>query len=54
MQLIDIGVNFHSKQLAGKAEALLARARKAGVCAILATGTSSAASSRPRKSYSTP
>ncbi|HEX7643815.1 MAG TPA: TatD family hydrolase [Burkholderiaceae bacterium] len=46
MQLIDIGVNFHSKQLAGKAEALLARARKAGVCAILATGTSSAASNK--------
>jgi TatD DNase family protein len=46
MQLIDIGVNFHSKQLAGKADALLARARQAGVSAILATGTSASASNR--------
>lgn len=44
MQLVDIGVNFHSKQLAGHTEALLARARKAGVCTVLATGTSLAAS----------
>lgn len=46
MQLIDIGVNFHSKQLAGHTEALLARARKAGVCTILATGTSLGASNK--------
>jgi TatD DNase family protein len=46
MQLIDIGVNFHSKQLAGHSEALLARARKAGVCTVLATGTSLAASDK--------
>ncbi|MBV8634462.1 MAG: TatD family hydrolase [Burkholderiaceae bacterium] len=46
MQLIDIGVNFHAKQLAGKAETLLARARQAGVCSILATGTSASASNK--------
>jgi TatD DNase family protein len=46
MQLIDIGVNFHSKQLTGHTEALLARARKAGVCTILATGTSLGASNK--------
>jgi TatD DNase family protein len=46
MQLIDIGVNFHSKQLAGHTDALLARARKAGVCTILATGTSLGASNK--------
>jgi TatD DNase family protein len=46
MQLIDIGVNFHSKQLAGHTDALLTRARKAGVSAILATGTSLGASNK--------
>lgn len=46
MQLIDIGVNFHSKQLAGQADALLTRGRKAGVCAVLATGTSLSASNK--------
>ena len=46
MQLIDIGVNFHSKQLAGHTDALLTRARKAGVCTILATGTSLGASNK--------
>ncbi len=38
--LIDIGVNFQSKQLHGLTSALLARARSAGVGAVLATGTS--------------
>jgi len=40
MELIDIGVNFHSKQLAGLAPELISRAKEAGVGAILATGTS--------------
>lgn len=39
-QLVDIGVNFHSKQLADKHAGLFARARAAGVATILATGTS--------------
>lgn len=38
--LVDIGVNFHSKQLAGLTPALLARSRAAGVSVVLATGTS--------------
>jgi TatD DNase family protein len=38
--LIDIGVNFHSKQLAGLAAELIERAKNADVGAILATGTS--------------
>ena len=38
--LIDIGVNFHSSQLAGLTATLLARAKEAGVTRILATGTS--------------
>ncbi|MGJ7574557.1 TatD family hydrolase [Variovorax sp. RB2P76] len=43
-QLVDIGVNFHSAQLAQITAALLARARAAGVTHILATGTSLASS----------
>jgi TatD DNase family protein len=38
--LIDIGVNFHSKQLTGLAAELIERAKSANVGAILATGTS--------------
>jgi len=38
--MIDIGVNFHSRQLDGKAEELVERAKSAGVTGILATGTS--------------
>lgn len=41
---VDIGVNFHSKQLLGLTGALLNRSRAAGVEAILATGTSLPAS----------
>lgn len=44
MQLIDIGVNFHSKQLTGHTKEILTRARSANVRAILATGTSLKAS----------
>jgi len=44
MNLIDIGVNFHSSQLKGKDGELLARAAAAGVAHILATGTSLMAS----------
>lgn len=44
MNWIDIGVNFHSKQLAGKTDDLIERARVAGVVQILATGTSLASS----------
>jgi TatD DNase family protein len=40
MELIDIGVNFHSKQLKGLEAELIERAKAAGVGAILATGTS--------------
>ncbi|KWU19097.1 TatD family hydrolase [Burkholderia cenocepacia] len=40
MNLVDIGVNFHSKQLRGLADELIARAKLAGVGAVLATGTS--------------
>jgi len=40
MKLIDIGVNFHSKQLKGLAAELIERAKTAGLGAILATGTS--------------
>jgi TatD DNase family protein len=40
MQLIDIGVNFHSSQLRGVGAELVERAAAAGVVAILATGTS--------------
>ncbi len=40
MKLIDIGVNFHSKQLKGMAAELIERAKAAGVGGILATGTS--------------
>jgi TatD DNase family protein len=43
-RLIDIGVNFHSAQLASQTGPLLARARAAGVAQILATGTSLASS----------
>lgn len=38
--MIDIGVNFHSSQLASITDSLLARAKAAGVAQILATGTS--------------
>ena len=44
--LVDIGVNFHSSQLASITAPLLARARAAGVAQILATGTSLASSLR--------
>ncbi|MDB5835120.1 MAG: Deoxyribonuclease TatD [Caballeronia sp.] len=40
MQLIDIGVNFHSKQLRDLTDSLIERAKAADVSAILATGTS--------------
>ena len=44
MNLIDIGVNFHSSQLRGVGDELVERAAEAGVTGILATGTSLAAS----------
>ena len=44
MNLIDIGVNFHSSQLKGLSAELLSRATGAGVTHILATGTSLRAS----------
>ena len=44
MNLIDIGVNFHSSQLRGLGPELLERAREAGVAQLLATGTSLASS----------
>ena len=44
MNLIDIGVNFHSSQLKDVGAELLARAAQAGVTRILATGTSLASS----------
>jgi len=44
MNLIDIGVNFHSSPLKGKEADLLSRAAAAGVTQILATGTSLLAS----------
>jgi TatD DNase family protein len=40
MRLVDIGVNFHSKQLHGVTDDIIERARAAHVVAILATGTS--------------
>ncbi|MGT2457179.1 TatD family hydrolase [Cupriavidus basilensis] len=40
MHLIDIGVNFHSSQIAPHTDTILERAVAAGVVAILATGTS--------------
>jgi len=40
MSLVDIGVNFHSSQLKGLGDELLARAAAAGVTHLLATGTS--------------
>jgi TatD DNase family protein len=43
-RLIDIGVNFHSSQLHGVGDELVERAAAAGVTAMLATGTSLAAS----------
>ncbi len=46
MNLIDIGVNFHSSQLEGLDGELLARAAAAGVTHVLATGTSLRASER--------
>ncbi|HEX7639607.1 MAG TPA: TatD family hydrolase, partial [Burkholderiaceae bacterium] len=44
MQLIDIGVNFHSSQFRGLDAELMRRASAAGVVAVLATGTSLQAS----------
>ncbi len=44
MNLIDIGVNFHSSQLRGLGAELIQRAAAAGVHRILATGTSLPAS----------
>ena len=44
MDLIDIGVNFHSSQLKGLSAELLARAAAAGVRRVLATGTALGAS----------
>jgi TatD DNase family protein len=44
MDLIDIGVNFHSAQLKGLTAELLARAAAAGVGRVFATGTSLGAS----------
>lgn len=44
--LVDIGVNFHSGQLASMTTSLLARAKAAGVMQILATGTSLVSSLR--------
>lgn len=38
--LVDIGVNFHSRQLEGLESDLLGRAEAAGVAFVLATGTS--------------
>lgn len=40
MQLIDIGVNFHNKQLSKYTPELISRAQASGLSAILATGTS--------------
>nr|ART90496.1 deoxyribonuclease TatD [uncultured bacterium] len=40
MDLIDIGVNFHTSQLAGHTSDILARAREAGLVSVMATGTS--------------
>ncbi|WP_187631773.1 TatD family hydrolase [Paraburkholderia sp. UCT31] len=42
--MLDIGVNFHSPQLKGSTGPLLERAKSAGIRAILATGSSRAAS----------
>jgi TatD DNase family protein len=44
MKIIDIGVNFHSKQLRGLEDELIERAKAAGVAAVLATGTSETSS----------
>jgi len=44
MDLVDIGVNFHSPQLRGLAPELVERARAAGVRQVMATGTSLASS----------
>ena len=40
MQLIDIGVNLTHPSLAREREAVLERARAAGVCQLVLTGTS--------------
>jgi len=37
--MIDIGVNFHNKQLEGKTADLIHRAKQSGVSAVFATGT---------------
>ena len=39
MQLIDIGVNLTHPSLARERDAVLARAREAGVCQMVLTGT---------------
>jgi TatD DNase family protein len=44
MQLIDIGVNLTHPSLARQRDAVLARAREAGVCQLVLTGTSLAES----------
>lgn len=49
MKLVDIGVNFHSKQLDGLEQFLVERARAEGLVAIVATGTSILASRRARE-----
>lgn len=46
MELVDIGVNFHSAQLRELTDALLERAQAAGVTRMMATGTSVDASER--------
>jgi TatD DNase family protein len=43
--MIDIGVNFHSRQLDGQSDELIERAKAAGVTGVLATGTSEKESS---------
>lgn len=46
MELVDIGVNFHSGQLRDRIDELLERAQAAGVARVMATGTSVDASER--------
>lgn len=48
MHLIDIGVNFHSSQIAPHTAVILERATAAGVVGILATGTSLESSRKAR------
>lgn len=46
MELVDIGVNFHSGQLRDHVDELLERAHAAGVTRVMATGTTVDASER--------